>query len=87
MCVRRNFTARLTSHLRERGVEVLEQANVTEFLVWNSSVHGVRTQADEIAADAVVIAAGVWSRELAGMLWVRASARRREGIRNHRRAR
>ena len=63
-----DFTARLASHLRVRGVEVLEQANVTEFLVRSSSVRGVRTQADEIAADAVVIAAGVWSRELAGML-------------------
>jgi D-amino-acid dehydrogenase len=58
------FVDRLTELLRRRGVEVVEGSRVTAV---RSGTGGVRVQTVEgpVDADAAVLAAGVWSREVA----------------------
>lgn len=47
-----------------RGADLREETAVTGFVERGGLVTGVRTAAGEIEADAVVLAAGAWSREL-----------------------
>jgi glycine/D-amino acid oxidase-like deaminating enzyme len=53
---------------RQRGVKVVEQAEVTDVLVSDGRATGVRVRHDgaegEIHANTVVLAAGMWSAEL-----------------------
>lgn len=49
----------------ERGVKLRERARVTDILVRNGRAVGVRTEQGEIEADQIVIAGGLWSRDLA----------------------
>jgi 4-methylaminobutanoate oxidase (formaldehyde-forming) len=50
---------------RQNGVRILEGVPVSDFLVRNQRVTGVKTLHGEINAEAVVLAAGMWSRQLA----------------------
>jgi D-amino-acid dehydrogenase len=62
------FTAGLARWLRANGVEILEGAEVTAFVGSGTAVRAVRTPTEEIRADAFVLAAGAWTRDLASRL-------------------
>lgn len=59
-------TALRTAYLAAGGV-LRENLAVDEVLVSNNRVTGVRAGGEEIAAEAIVLAAGAWSRNLAGI--------------------
>lgn len=61
------FVDRLGGVLRERGVEIVEGARATS-LAESGGRTRVRTTAGDFVADAAVVAAGVWSRELCRQL-------------------
>jgi D-amino-acid dehydrogenase len=65
-----SFTAGLAAALRRMGVEIVEGAEVVDFEGSGRSVTGLRTSAGTRSADAVVLAAGAWTRPLAKMLGV-----------------
>ena len=65
------FAAGLAATLRRMGVEIVEGAEVIDFDLTGRRVTGLRSAAGGYAADAVVLAAGAWTRPLAGMLGVR----------------
>ncbi len=58
-------TLALAKGARRRGARIFEQARVTAIVVAGGRAVGVATEDGEISADAVVIAAGMWSRHLA----------------------
>lgn len=58
-------TMALARGASQRGATVLEGVTVTDVLVDNGTVTGVRTTAGDIEAEYVVNAAGMWGRELA----------------------
>lgn len=55
----------LQTYLRQRGVRFESNKEVTGFITAGNKVKGVKTNTGVYAADHVVVAAGVWSRELA----------------------
>ncbi|WP_372612511.1 FAD-dependent oxidoreductase [Aquicoccus sp.] len=57
-------TMALARGARKRGAQVIEDIAVSEILVRNGRAAGVRTDQGEIAAEHVVIAAGMWSRQI-----------------------
>ncbi|HQR48281.1 MAG TPA: FAD-dependent oxidoreductase, partial [Steroidobacteraceae bacterium] len=50
---------------RMQGVRILEGVSVTDLVIRNQRVVGVHTTSGEIGAEVVVLAAGMWSRQLA----------------------
>ncbi len=66
-----SFTAGLAGALRRMDVEIVEGAEVHDFVVDNGRVRGVRTAAGDHAADAFMLAAGAWTTPLAKMIGVR----------------
>ncbi len=66
-----SFTAGLAGALRRMDVEIVEGAEVNDFLVNGGRVRGVRTAAGDKSADAFMLAAGAWTTPLAKMLGVR----------------
>jgi len=48
----------------ESGVIIRENVNVTEILISDGVVRGVRTSGGDVLADTVVIAGGLWTRDL-----------------------
>lgn len=65
-----SLTAGLSSYLRNAGVEVREQARVRRLEPVRRGWH-VITDSDAVDADAVVVAAGLWSKDLLKALGVR----------------
>ncbi|HUL06877.1 MAG TPA: FAD-dependent oxidoreductase, partial [Candidatus Acidoferrum sp.] len=59
-----DLTAAYAKGARRRGARVVENCRVTGLSVRNGRVRGVETAAETIEADAVVVAAGLWSRGL-----------------------
>ncbi len=59
-----DVTQALAAGARSRGAKVLENTKVTRILVENGKAVGVETASGTIRADKVVIATGMWSREL-----------------------
>ena len=57
-------TQALTRGARNRGARVIEDIPVRSILTENGRAVGVQTDKGEIAAEHVVIAAGMWSREI-----------------------
>ncbi|QHS59611.1 NAD(P)/FAD-dependent oxidoreductase [Chitinophaga agri] len=55
----------LMTYLRSRGVQFRGKEEVTGFINEGNRVKGVRTATNVYAADHIVVAAGVWSRDLA----------------------
>jgi D-amino-acid dehydrogenase len=66
-----SFTAGLAAALRRMDVEIVEGAEVNDFLVNGGRLRGVRTAAGDHAADAFMLAAGAWTTPLARMIGVR----------------
>jgi 4-methylaminobutanoate oxidase (formaldehyde-forming) len=60
-----DVTMSLAKGARLGGARVLESVRVTDFLVKDRRITGVRTAEGDVAAEAVVLAAGMWSRQLA----------------------
>ena len=65
-----DVTMSLAKGARLGGAMVLEGVRVTDFLVKDRRIAGVRTTEGDIAAEAVVLAAGMWSRQLAARIGV-----------------
>ena len=59
-----DVTQALAQGARSRGAKVLENMKVTRILVKNGSAYGVETPDGTILADKVVVASGMWSRDL-----------------------
>ena len=59
-----DVTQALAQGARSRGAKVLENVKVTKVLVKNGAAYGVETAEGTILADKVVVASGMWSREL-----------------------
>ena len=59
-----DVTQALAQGARSRGAKVLENVKVTRVLVKNGSAYGVETADGTILADKVVVASGMWSRDL-----------------------
>ena len=66
-----SFSAGLADALRGMGVEIVEGAEVSDFVTEGDRVIAVRTPAGDFAADALLLAAGAWTTPLAEMLGVR----------------
>jgi D-amino-acid dehydrogenase len=60
----------LGARLRELGVEILEERDVTGFNGTGTTVRAVRTTEGDVGGDHVVLAAGAWTTPLAGKLGV-----------------
>jgi 4-methylaminobutanoate oxidase (formaldehyde-forming) len=60
-----DVTLALAKGARQRGARIFEGVKVDEIVVERGRVLGVRTPDADIEADVVVLAAGMWSRELA----------------------
>ena len=59
-----DVTQALAQGARSRGARVVENVKVTRILTKNGSAYGVETSDGTIMADKVVVASGMWSREL-----------------------
>jgi glycine cleavage system aminomethyltransferase T/glycine/D-amino acid oxidase-like deaminating enzyme len=60
-----DVTMSLAKGARQRGVRVLENTEVTDFVLDRGRVVGVRTERGDVECEKVVLAAGLWGRELA----------------------
>jgi glycine cleavage system aminomethyltransferase T/glycine/D-amino acid oxidase-like deaminating enzyme len=60
-----DVTMSLAKGARQRGVRIFEETEVTDFVLDGTRVVGVRTERGDIQCEKVVIAAGLWGRELA----------------------
>jgi 4-methylaminobutanoate oxidase (formaldehyde-forming) len=65
-----DITQALAKGARSHGAKVIEQTRVIGIDVAGGRVRGVATRAGKITAEVVVIAGGMWSRELAGSVGV-----------------
>jgi len=63
-------TMMLAAAARRLGAQIHEGTPVTDFLTRGTRIAGVRTPRGDIAADRVVLAAGMWSRQLGAKLGV-----------------
>ena len=63
-------TMALAKGARNRGVKIIEDCKVTEIISENGVAIGVKTEAGDIKADKIVLAAGLWSRDLAAPLGI-----------------
>ncbi len=63
-------TQAMAKGARNGGVQIFEQTKVTEILIDDGRAVGVRTDAGDIAADHVVLACGMWTREVAASVGV-----------------
>lgn len=60
-----DVTMSLAKGARQRGVRIFEDTEVTGFVLEHGRVVGVRTERGDIECEKVVLAAGLWGRELA----------------------
>ena len=65
------MTVGLGSKLREMGVEIVEEAEVTGFDRTDGAVRAAHTTKGDVTADAFVLAAGSWTAPLARKLGIR----------------
>ena len=65
-----DVTMSLARGARMRGVQIFEGVRVTDFLLTNQRITGVCTKQGDVQTDVVVLAAGMWSRQLAARIGV-----------------
>lgn len=65
-----DLTMSLARGARMRGARIIENVRVTDFSVKSGRVTGVGTTLGDITADTVVLAAGMWSRQLGAKIGV-----------------
>ena len=63
-------TMALVKGAKNRGAKVLENVKVEEILVEGDKAVGVRTEQGEVRANTVVLAGGLWSRDIAAKIGV-----------------
>ncbi|MCP4186133.1 MAG: FAD-dependent oxidoreductase [Gammaproteobacteria bacterium] len=63
-------TMALAKGARNRGARIIEECKATEIICENGVAVGVKTASGDIRANKVVLAAGLWSRELAAPIGV-----------------
>lgn len=63
-----DVTMALAAGARSRGVRIIENCEVTDFILSGDRVSGLETDKGRIDADVVVLAAGLWSRQLAAKI-------------------
>jgi D-amino-acid dehydrogenase len=66
------FNAGVAAALRGLGVEILEGAEVLDFVVERDRVTGLRTAAGDHSASSVVLATGSWTQRLAARIGIEA---------------
>ncbi|NUP05342.1 MAG: FAD-dependent oxidoreductase [Polyangiaceae bacterium] len=66
-----DLTQSLAKGARQRGVKIVEECPVTEIVVKNGRVTGVRTPLGDIACEVVVNCGGIWARKVAELANVR----------------
>ena len=59
-----DITQALAAGARSRGAKIFENTKVTRVLVKDGAAYGVETAEGTILADKIVVASGMWSREL-----------------------
>lgn len=65
-----DVTMSLAAGARKRGVRIVEGCPITDFIVKNRRIQGVMTAQGPITAEVVVLAAGMWSRQLGARIGV-----------------
>ncbi len=60
-----DVTMSMAKGARQRGARIFEDTEVTDFLIDHGRVVGVRTPRGDIECEKVVLAAGLWGREVA----------------------
>src|SRR6476661_9368224 len=60
-----DVTMSMAKGARQRGVRIFEETEVTDFVLERGRVVGVRTERGDVACEKVVVAAGLWGREVA----------------------
>ena len=65
-----DVTMSLAKGARMRGATILEHVQVTDFEVKNKRITGVHTTEGNISCETVVLAAGMWSRQLGAKIGV-----------------
>ena len=60
----------LTSYLEERGVLILQNTNIEDFLRKGRMIHGVKVREDTMLFDEFVVATGAWSGDFCSRLGV-----------------
>jgi glycine cleavage system aminomethyltransferase T/glycine/D-amino acid oxidase-like deaminating enzyme len=65
-----DLTMSLAKGARMRGVQIFEGVQVADFTLKGKRITGVSTAQGEIQADVVVLAAGMWSRQLGAKIGV-----------------
>lgn len=65
-----DVTMSLAKGARMRGVKIFEKTYVTDFHIKNHRITGVSTNHGDISAEVVVLAAGMWSRQLGAKIGV-----------------
>lgn len=60
----------LAKACRQRGAKIFEETKVEDIVVENGRLTGVRTNRGDIAAEKVLLCAGMWSREVAERIGV-----------------
>ena len=60
-----DVTMSLAKGAKQRGARIFENTEVTDFILERGRVVGVRTERGDIECEKVVIAAGLWGREVA----------------------
>ena len=65
-----DLTAAYAKAARRHGAKIVEQCTAEEILTRNGRVAGIGTSAGEMAADVVIVAAGLWSRGLLAKLGI-----------------
>src|SRR5262245_33080706 len=65
-----DVTQALAAGARQGGAKIFENSKVTRILLKDGSAAGVETAGGTISADKVVIAAGMWSREIGRLIGV-----------------
>src|SRR4029079_8666180 len=62
-----DVTMSMAKGARQRGARIFEDTEVTGFVIDDRRVVGVRTGRGDIECDKVVLAAGLWGRELGAL--------------------
>src|SRR5262249_41151558 len=60
-----DVTMSMAKGARQRGVRIFEEAEAVDFVLDGPGVVGVRTERGDVECEKVVLAAGLWGRELA----------------------
>ena len=65
-----DVTMALAAGARAKGVRIIESCPVTDFIVRDNRIRGVETAQGRIDAEVVVLACGMWSRQLGAKIGV-----------------